>query len=282
MLLLGFAVSLEAATPRGSGLPAWLRESRLWQARLWKAWPALLRRARARLVLGAAVIALAAGGLAVNQQIYSAADVDHIPRRDRTWHALAGGIEGFPPLANTWRWALFKELGRHWARIRAAHGVRAHGLLEWAGHEAGEAVRAEPEEWRIQQSLARLYRAAAATDPGYGAKAERYLERARMLAPARAVFPGELEPPAGLTMRRLGDGGLELSWRWSEGAGYHVVAVSRNGGRRHHILHAYDPARTSLVVPAAQAAGIWRYRIKACHYPGACSAPAELPPVTTP
>ena len=280
MLLLGFVVSLEgAAVPDGRRprLPA-----RLSRARPWQALRALFRGGRARLVPGAAAIALAAGGLAVNQAIWSAADVDHVPRRDWEWRGMAGGIDGFPPLANTWRWWMFNQIGHRWPEIRAADGARARDLLEWAGREAAEAVRTEPGEWRIQGSLARMYRAAAATDPEYGAPAERHLARARALAPARAVFPEPLAAPAGLAMRRLDDGRLELSWQWSEGAGYNAVAVSRDGGRRRHILHAYDPARTSLVVPAPERPGTWRYRIKACRYPGACSAPAEWPSVIGP
>ena len=280
MLLLGFVVSLEgAAVPDGRRprLPA-----RLSRARPWQALRALFRGGRARLVPGAAAIALAAGGLAVNQAIWSAADVDHVPRRDWEWRGMAGGIDGFPPLANTWRWWMFNQIGHRWPEIRAADGARARDLLEWAGREAAEAVRTEPGEWRIQGSLARMYRSAAATDPEYGAQAERHLARARALAPARAVFPEPLAAPAGLAMRRLDDGRLELSWQWSEGAGYNAVAVSRDGGRRRHILHAYDPARASLVVPAPERPGTWRYRIKACRYPGACSAPAEWPSVTGP
>ena len=199
MLLLGFVVSLEgAAVPDGRRprLPA-----RLARARPWQALRALLRGGRARLVPGGAAIALAAGGLAANQAIWSAADVDHVPRRDWEWRGMAGGIDGFPALANTWRWWMFNQIGHRWPEIRAADGARARDLLEWAGREAAEAVRTEPGEWRIQGSLARMYRAAAATDPEYGAQAERHLARARALAPNRAVFPGVLEPPHGLGVR---------------------------------------------------------------------------------
>ena len=280
MLLMGFLVSLEGAGVTDGRRPR--APARLSRARWWRALLALLRGGRARLVLGAATIALAAGGLAVNRAIYNAADADHVPRRDWEWRAMAEGIDGFRPLANTWRWWLFDQIGHRWPAIRAADEARAKGLLEWVGREAAAAVRTEPGEWRIQGSLAWMYRAAAATDPEFGALAERYLERARALAPAREVFPKVLAPPADITMRRLADGRIELSWQWSEGAGYHVVAVSRDGERRRHILHAYDPARTSLVVPAPEQPGTWRYRIKACYYPRACSAPVEWPPVTGP
>ena len=280
MLLLGFVVSLEgAAVPDGRRprLPA-----RLARARPWQALRALLRGGRARLVPGGAAIALAAGGLAANQAIWSAADVDHLPRRDWEWRGMAGGIDGFPALANTWRWWMFNQIGRRWPQIRAADGARARELLEWAGREAAEAVRTEPREWRIQGSLARMYRAAAATDPEYGAQAERHLVRARALAPNRAVFPGALEPPHGLGVRKLEDGGHELRWQWSDGAGYVVVWESRDGDPRRDIFHAYDPTRTSFVLPGPKSPGRWQYRIKACRYPGACSTAVMWPPIVLP
>ena len=280
VLLLGFLVSLE-----GAAVPGGLRPrlpARLSRARPWQALRALLRGARARLVLAAAAIALAAGGLAVNQAIYSAADVDHVPRRDWEWRGMAEGIDGFRPLANTWRWWLFNQVGHRWPQIRAADGARARGLLDWAGRQAEEAVRTEPAEWRIRQSLAGMYRAAAATDPGYEAAARRHLERARALAPNRAVFPAALEPPGALAVRRLDDGRHELTWAPSPGAGYHAVAESRNRGSWRHVFHGYDPARTSFVAPGTDRPGIYRYRIKACRYPGECSANAEWPPIVVP
>ena len=278
MLLLGFVVSLEAAAvPDGRRLPA-----RLARARPWQALRALLRGGRARLVLGGAAIALAAGGLAANQAVWSAADVERLPRRDWEWRGMAGGIDGFPALANTWRWWMFNQIGQRWPQIRAADGARARDLLEWAGRQAEEAVRTEPAGWRIRQSLARMYRAAAATDPEYGAQAERHLERARALAPAREVFPEPLAPPSGLAMRRHDDGRLELIWRPSPGAGYHAIAESRNRGPWRHVFHGYDPARPSLVPPDTDRPGVYRYRIKACRYPGDCSTGVRWPPISVP
>ena len=275
MLLLGFAVSPETVAvpePRRPQMPA----------RMAHAGAALLRRARARIALGAVAVALAATGLAVNHAIYSAADVSHLPRRDGSWPEMAGGIDGFRPLANTWRWWLFNELGLHGPRILAEDGARARGLLEWAGREAEEAVRTEPGDWRIAHSLARMYRAAAESHSEYGAQARHYIERGRDLAPNRTVFPSALEPPQGLEVRELNDGGHELRWRWSEGAGHIVVSASRDGEPWRHILHAYDPTRTSFVLPGPKSPGNWYYRIKACRYPGACSTAAAWPPIVVP
>ena len=229
VLLLGFAVSLEAvAVPEG-------RRPRLPARLSWRWLPGAATgrpgSVRARIAAGAVAVGLATAGLTVNQAIYDGADLDHLPRPDWSWRNMGGGIEGFPPLANTWRWWLFNELALHWPRIRAEDGARARRLLDWAGKEAEEAVRTEPAHWRIRQSLARMYRAAAATDPGYEARAGHHLERARALAPNRAVFPSALAPPGGLALRRLDDGRHELAWRPSPGAGYHAVERSRNRGR---------------------------------------------------
>ena len=174
MLLLGFAVSPETVAvpePRRPQMPA----------------------------------RMAHAGATVNHAIYSAADVSHLPRRDWSWREMAGGIDGFRPLANTWRWWLFNELGLHGPRILAEDGVR-----------------------------------------------------------------------------ELNDGGHELRWRWSEGAGYIVVSALRDGEPWRHILHAYDPTRTSFVLPGPKSPGNWHYRIKACRYPGARSTAAAWPPIVVP
>ena len=270
ILLLGFAAGLEARAFAESHRP------RL-PARLSARCAALLGGRRARIALGAAAVALAVGGLTVHQGIRAAADVRHLPAKQGSLSAMAGGIEGFRPLANTWRWVLFDALGHHWPRLRAENGPGARDLLDWASREAAEVVRTEPRSWRIQQSLARMYRAAAATDPEYAASARRYLERARALAPNRTVFPVALRPPDGLVSRRLDDGRHELRWGWPEGVGYLAVEESRGDRSWRFVLHVYDPARTSFVPPEGRAPGEWRYRIKACRYPGRCSALVEWP-----
>ena len=270
ILLLGCAARLEAKAF------AELHRPRL-PARLSARGAALLGTRRARIAFGAAAVALAGAGLAVQQEIHAAADVRHLPAKQRPLSVMGDGIERFRPLANTWRWVLFNALGNNWPQFRAENGPGARGLLDWASREAAEVLRTEPWSWRIQQSLARMYRAAAATDPQYAAAARRHLERARALAPNRAVFPVALTPPDGLASTRLDDGRHELRWRWPEGVGY-VAVASRSGrfwGRFEH--HLYDPAQTSLVLAEGRALGEWRYRIRACRYPKRCSAWVEWP-----
>ena len=183
ILLLSFAVSLETAAFPGA------RHPRL-PARLSAAWAALLNRRSVCIALVTAAAALSAAGLTVHQNIYAAADIRYMNTQPSPSTFLAGGIDGFKPLANTYRWHLFNELARNWPTMRAEAGVRARHLLEWAEQESEEVVRTEPQNWRIHQSLARMYRAAAETDPEYEAAARHYLERAQALAPNReVVFP---------------------------------------------------------------------------------------------
>ena len=120
-------------------------------------------------------------------------------------------------------------------------------------------LRTEPESWRIHHSVTRMYHAVAATDPAYGDQARRFLQRSRELAPNRALFPRLLEPPDSLALRQLEDGRHVLHWRWSQGAGYHAIAESHDGGAWWHVLHAYDRAVTSFVVPETRLPGTWRY-----------------------
>ena len=273
IVLLGVVIGLEpAAVPES-------RQPRL-PARLAGALAALLRRRGARLVLALAATALTAAGLTTHHAIYAAADVRYVTATPAPAPILADGIDGFPPLANTYRSKLFNDLRARWPQLRAEDGPRAARLLDWVEREAEEVVRTEPENWRIHQSLAHLYRAVAATDPGYGAKARHFLERTRALAPNRPVFPRPLLPPEPLGVRRLDDGRHELHWRRAEGAGYHQVGEARGDGLWHVILYSYDPDQTSFITPGRKEPGTYRYRIQACRFPGHCSADADWPPLT--
>ena len=284
IVLLGFVIGLEATGFLDAGRP------RL-PARLSAALVALLRRTGTRIVLALAATALTAAGLITHQAIYAAADVQHVPweihgpgaeRRASapwSWDTMGEGIEAFRPLANTYRWWLFNGLVRHWPLMRSEDATRARSVLEWAEQEAVEVMRTEPENWRIHHRLAHLYRAAATTDPGYGATARHFLKRARELAPNRAVFPRPLLPPEPLAVRQLDDGRHELRWQRSEGAGYHAVRESKGDDGWRPVLNAYDPGQTSFITPRQRGPGTYHYRIKACRFPGHCSAWVKWPPV---
>lgn len=274
-LLLAFAAGLEATAFRSSRWP------RL-TSRLAERGAALLGRRSVRGALGAGAVAAAVAGLTANLSIYRAAGTQYHPIEPDSWEIMAGGIERFPPLANTYRWWLLNEMAAHWPRIYAEDSDRARHLIEWAGREAEQAARTDPAEWRAQHSAARMFAAAAKTDPEYAADARRLLARAEAAAPNRAVFPPELRPPHSLAGAYLADGRYELRWRWPEEAtGYVAISESVGEARGRLLLCAYDPARTTLVLPEGRRPGTHRYRIKACWYAGRCSAQVEWPAVET-
>ena len=275
ILLLGFVINLETKTFPDTERP------RL-SARLSAAWTALLRRKGARLTLAAAAAAVAVTGLGVHQAIYDAADVKYVQTRPSQLEVLAEGIDGFKPLANTYRWQLFRNLMRHWTEIRAEDSDRAMRLLKWAEQEAMEVAQTEPENWQIYQSLARLYYVVASTDSDYAAVARHYLKRAQELAPYRSVFLPVLNPPDFLKVRRLDDGRHMLLWRPSKGAGYHQVREWQENGKGRLLLTSYNPNRTSFIPPGRKGPSSYRYTIKACRHPGLCSAVVEWPLITVP
>ena len=270
VLLLAFAARLEARAfgPR--------RRARA-PARLSGAARGLAGHTAVRAGLGAAAVALALGGLAVNQAIHAAAQVRHHVAYSGSWQGMAEAIAGFPPLANTWRWWLFEEFAAEWPRLRRDDPADAGERLEWVQGEAAAAVRAEPSSWRLHRSVAALYEAVASTDPVHGAAARSARARARSLAPQHPPARAPLRAPEPLGIRRLGDGRHALDWRRTPGAGYHQIGIVGAGGARRVLLYAYDPGRTDFVAPAPGAPGPWRYRIKACRHPGDCSAWAEWP-----
>ena len=271
-LLLALAVRLEAdALPRSWGprVPARLRLP------LAARWTALLGGWQARTTLAAAAAVLAAAGLAVNHAILAAADVRNVRPRVLLSMTAPGGIGAFPPLANLYREQLFVHLDLAWPRLRPRDPARALALLDRADREAREAIRTEPSNWRTAHLLARLYRTAAATDPEHDAAAREHLARARALAPHRAVFGTELEPPVALDTRPLSGSRIELQWRPSPGAGYHKISRSHPSGSWRPIHYAYDTAQTTIVVPACPGCA---YHIQACRYWLDCSAWDHWPP----
>ena len=272
-LLLGFAVSVESrALPTSwhARLPRGL--SMLW-GRLGSRAPTIFgwRIARCSLsaiVLGAAAVGLALWGLALNRTILAAADNRHVAPGSVVASVTGEGIEAFPPLAGFYRKFLFAELTLIWPALREQDPARAAALLDRADREAADAVRSEPWNWRFAHLLARMYRVVADTEPEYEAMAQRHLERARELAPARDVFGAPLESPSGLEVRALPGDRLELRWQPSPGAGYHQIARFAEPGPWRAVLIAYGPAHDTYIAPA----GPFRHRIKACRHPLDCSA----------
>ena len=270
-LLLAFVVSLEHPAPTAGGSP---------RARgPWLAW----RWARG----GAMILALgvSGAGLASNRAIHRASrEVYRAAAAPEEFDLhLERAIETFAPLANLPRVMLFDTVARNWEELRRRQPEEAMRLLTLADAEAVAALDAEPENWRLQHSLARLDAAVAATEPEYAGRAGRRLERARRSAPARAVFPRPPENPVAVEARRLEAGGIELRWRPAEGVGYHEVSERREDGNR-TLLYSYDASRASFVLPAPPGPVPVRYAVRACYYPSpaACSEWTEWPEVAVP
>ena len=234
---------------------------------------AVCRRPGVRAAAGVAAVALAGAGLVITGTMLTAADQRYTDPESLPTAVVADGIDAFPPLAGVYRKYLFEALARRWPSLHEQRPAQAGRLLRLADREAAAAVEQEPWDWRTAHLLAQLYRVVADTRPDYAATARRHLARAHALAPAREVFPAPLVPPGDLASRPLPGGRLELRWRPSPGAGYHDIAQAAESGDGRNIHYAYDPAQGTWAVPG----GGVRYRIRACRYPGDCSAWKEWP-----
>ena len=195
IVLLGFLVSVEGRVCPPAvrfGLPAGL------VARLSGAW----RRRELRAAAGVLAVAISVAGLFANARAHASARaafeavtalerVHPAPARD----AFEQAVTGFTPLANGARQVLFGYLGEYWISLRAQEREAALQMLRLADGEAAAAVAVEPENWRIRQALARLYRVVAQTEPGYGETARHHAARFAELAPGRGI--DDLPPPKG-------------------------------------------------------------------------------------
>ena len=272
-VLLGFVVGLEPAAFSGvrPRLPLAAARQRL------------RGRKAARVAVAVAASALAATGLSAHRAMYAAANAQHVAAQPRGSTGIEEAIDGFRPMANLHRWLLFQDFARQWPKLRAERGEGARGVLQWVDAQAAEGLRTEPESWRLQHSLARMYRAVASTEPDYETQAQRHLARARELAPNRAVFPVALIPPQPLGSRQREDGRRELHWKRSHGTAYHQVGIRVGYGNWRTIRYVYDPGVTSFVVPAAdEESEDTAYGIKACARPDTCSDWTAWPPMPVP
>ncbi|MCY4015511.1 MAG: O-antigen ligase family protein [Gammaproteobacteria bacterium] len=182
-LLLGFVIGLEDEMRREGTGPAMPRPvARVVERWLATAWPRVLIVPLTLGLAGAATyssIAIYAGGKALVQFAHPRATLADLDR----------AIEAFPPLANSARRLFLDDLAKNWKRLRLSQSREAARLLARADIEAAAAENAEPNNWLVIHSIARLYRTVAATDPEYEDKAERYEGRALELAPNMAIAP---------------------------------------------------------------------------------------------
>ena len=272
MLLLAFiaflAVSHRPATPRQQAAGAGLLPG-----------AALLRRRAVRGTVFGAALAVAGAGLATTVAIHGAArDLQRGIAKGPYLADFRRAVDGFEPLANEPRLLLFANAAPHWKELQQTRPGEAARFADLVAREAAAAVAASPQNWRVHRELARLYDQMAAFDPAFAQLARDHLGRAKALAPNRAILERTLGPPSALEVRQLADGRRELRWKGVEGAGYHLVREDTADGAWRALLYSYDASRTGFVPPPAGGPGPRRFAVKACAYPGRCSAWAEWPP----
>ena len=180
----------------------------------------------------------------------------------------------------------------------AAYGRHASGFAaRWVSHDRAHNALVETAVTTGIPGLAAwlalwaatfvvLARALPRLEPDDRARARRALERARTLAPHRAVFPAALTDPEPLAIRPAADGGRVLHWRPADGAAWHQVGVRSGDGRRHILAYLYAPEAAVFTVSAADAevfGAATAFAVKACTsarcsawvpWPGPESAPA--------
>ena len=194
LLLLAAAAQVERANAAGPGRVAQLLQPRA-----------------VRLGLVLLALALATIGLATSQNLHRAAiefatgsratpnPYDYVPpaeRAERTLLAMAHyrrAIDAFPPLANRPRRFLFDDLDINWPALRVRQSAEAKRWLAYAEAQGAIALAAEPENWLLHHSLARLFVRVATTDPNYQALAAQYLESSAEVAPNKAVYSPPLD-----------------------------------------------------------------------------------------
>ena len=194
LLLLAAAAQIEAGAAVPGRLGALLARHRL---------------LRLGLAIGSAALAVA--GFAANHGLYRgaiafgaasaiAADPYALPppaeRALRTLHALEryeSAIAACDRLANRPRRFMFDDLEVNWLTLRVRHSAEAKRWLEYADAQAVKALAAEPQNWLVHQSLARLYLRVATTDPEYQALATQYVQSSAELAPNMAVYSAPLK-----------------------------------------------------------------------------------------
>ena len=179
-LLIGFVIGLEGEL-RGKGtVPRMPKPVAEVSRSLAAPWP------RALVVVLAALLACAAAYSSIATYAGAKA-LAQFASPGATLADLDKAIRAFPPLANSARRLYLDDLANNWNRLRLHRSVEAARLLARADLEAAAAEAAEPNNLLIVHSIARLYRAVAATDPEYERTAERYERRALELAPNVAI-----------------------------------------------------------------------------------------------
>ena len=123
----------------------------------------------ARGVLAAAAIGLAGASLVATRATHEGAASLYRAETSGPFMAeLRNSIRAFEPLATHPRILLFENVAPNWGVIHGKDPARAFRLLAWAEAEERAALAAEPLNWQLLHSLAKMYAAVAKTNPEYG------------------------------------------------------------------------------------------------------------------
>lgn len=182
-LLIGFVIGLEGEMRRADSGPRV-------PIVLTRAVAPLLASAWSRALVVALTMVLVAAGAYSSIATYAGAKaLAQFAAPRATLADLDRAINAFPPLANSARRLFLDDLANNWNRLRLHQSADAARLLARADVESAAAENAEPDNWLVIHSIARLYRTVAVTDPDYRDKARRYEIRALELAPEMAISP---------------------------------------------------------------------------------------------
>ena len=101
---------------------------------------------------------------------------------EQRFEAFEDSVSTFPPLSNTVRMMMFREIGLAWGALEGNEMTTALAIVETHG-PAG--TKAEPEEWRLLSGMAVIYQQARDENEEYIARARDLVESAVELAPSR-------------------------------------------------------------------------------------------------
>ena len=141
----------------------------------------------------AVVVAGLGVGLWANRKIYVAASAAAVGVSSGPTVGLERSVAEFEPLAGFPRRLFFIRLATEWESLRVRDGVEARRRLRLADAYAAAAIASEPDNWRLHQELAAMYRKVALTEPEYAATAQRHGERLMQLAPAMRPATRDLD-----------------------------------------------------------------------------------------
>ena len=143
------------------------------------------------------------------------------------FEAFEDSVSTFPPLSNTVRMMMFREIGTQWVTLNGNEAAMALEAVETHG-PAG--TKAEPEEWRLLTTMAVIYQQARSINEEYVGRARQLVEEAVELAPSR------VEVRALLIAQHLAEDDLQGALR----------LIERYTAEAPDAAHHYEPIREQV------------------------------------